>query len=192
MDIIDKVDELLKERGLTAKALAEGIDVSTGNISDWRSRRAKPNTEVLSRIADYFGVSTDYLLGKNDLIDLYVKSIRIWANNSFFKDEETKRIIEHFEETLMRYKEFVNYICDLCTNGYRDRGIDEIRKETNNKLTALFAWIGRLPDYYFGEYTPNTLPAALDSRITLEELDHLSKIRSLPPEKRSALETLLG
>ncbi len=63
MDIIDRIDQLLIERGMTAKSFAAGIGVSTGNVSDWRKRRAKPNSETLSRISEFFGVSADYFLG---------------------------------------------------------------------------------------------------------------------------------
>ncbi|MCL2698474.1 MAG: helix-turn-helix domain-containing protein [Oscillospiraceae bacterium] len=40
--------------------------MSTGNVSDWKSRRSKPNIDTLPKIADYFDVSVDYLLGRTD------------------------------------------------------------------------------------------------------------------------------
>lgn len=43
---------------------ATGISKST--FSDWKSGRSKPKQEKLQKIADYFGVSVDYLMtGKN-------------------------------------------------------------------------------------------------------------------------------
>ena len=57
--------ELLSQRGITAKKLSEDTGISTGNISDWKSGRAKPSSEKLSILADYFNVSTDYLLGND-------------------------------------------------------------------------------------------------------------------------------
>lgn len=72
MRIIDRIDKLLKKKGATAKELAEAIGVSTSNISEWRKDRAKPTAEVIVKIADYFDVTTDYLLGrvkhKHDII----------------------------------------------------------------------------------------------------------------------------
>ena len=65
--MIDRILELLHERGITQKQLAEAIKVSTGNISDWKAGKAKPSIEVLSRIAEYFGVSIDYLVGRTDV-----------------------------------------------------------------------------------------------------------------------------
>ncbi len=66
MRIIDRVDEVIKEKGLTAKELAQNIGVSTGNVTDWRKGRSKPSAEVVAKIARYLGVSTDYLHGLSD------------------------------------------------------------------------------------------------------------------------------
>lgn len=55
--------ELLKERGITAKKLSDDTGISTGNISEWKSGRVSPSAKKLQVLAEYFGVSTDYLLG---------------------------------------------------------------------------------------------------------------------------------
>ncbi len=63
---IDKIFLLLETQKKTAKNLAESIGVSTGNVSDWKSRRSRPNVDALPKLADYFNVSVDYLLGRTD------------------------------------------------------------------------------------------------------------------------------
>lgn len=67
MRIIDRIDNLLKDRGLTSKQLAQDIGVSAGNITDWRKNRSKPSRDVLNKIAKYFGVSLYYLIGDEDI-----------------------------------------------------------------------------------------------------------------------------
>lgn len=64
---ITKLFEIMKQRGIKAKELSEAIGASTGNISDWKSGRSSPNIEVLPKIAEFFNVSTDYLLGLDDV-----------------------------------------------------------------------------------------------------------------------------
>lgn len=66
MRIIDRIDKLINERGITSKQLAQEIGVSQGNISDWRKDRSKPSSEVLKRIAEYFNVSIDFLYGYSE------------------------------------------------------------------------------------------------------------------------------
>lgn len=56
--------ELLESRGISQKQLSDAIQVSTGNISDWKSGKSSPKPDAIIKIAEYLNVSTDYLLGK--------------------------------------------------------------------------------------------------------------------------------
>ena len=56
-------EALLAERGVTAYQVAKATGISTGSLSDWKNGRSSPKVEKLKKIADYFGVSVDYLLG---------------------------------------------------------------------------------------------------------------------------------
>lgn len=58
--------KLLDERGVTAYQVAKATGISTGSLSDWKNGRSSPKAEKLQKIADYFGVSVDYLLGNSD------------------------------------------------------------------------------------------------------------------------------
>ena len=55
--------ELLVERGLRQRDVAEAIDVHLNTIHYWCYGINEPNTESLRRLAVYLNVSTDYLLG---------------------------------------------------------------------------------------------------------------------------------
>lgn len=56
---------------LTTKELADHLGVSVRLIQRYETGERKPNIVRLSEIADYFGVSTDYLLGRTDELDPY-------------------------------------------------------------------------------------------------------------------------
>lgn len=56
-------ETLLAERGVTAYQVAKATGISTGSLSDWKNGRSSPKVEKLQKIATYFGVSVDYLLG---------------------------------------------------------------------------------------------------------------------------------
>ena len=58
--------ELRKQRGLTMKELGEKIGVSESTISLYETGRRSPSYEILLKIAEYFGVSVDYLLRGNE------------------------------------------------------------------------------------------------------------------------------
>lgn len=60
----DRIKELAKRRGLSINLLEEKLGYSKNTI--YNLKNSKPSTERISEIADYFGVSTDYLLGRTD------------------------------------------------------------------------------------------------------------------------------
>lgn len=56
--------ELLQQHNTTPYQVAKATGVSNGCLSDWKRGRSTPKYDALSKIADYFGVSVEYLLGK--------------------------------------------------------------------------------------------------------------------------------
>ena len=59
----DFIRELRKQRNLTQEQIAEAFGVSCQAISKWETGTSYPDISLLPIIADYFGVSIDYLLG---------------------------------------------------------------------------------------------------------------------------------
>lgn len=55
---------LRNERGLLQKELAATLKVSIGTISNYEKGIHEPDLETLGELADYYGVTTDYLLGR--------------------------------------------------------------------------------------------------------------------------------
>ncbi len=67
MEIFAKrLKELREERGLTTSALANEIGVSHVAIGRWERNLRTPNIEILYKLAVYFKVTTDYLVGLSD------------------------------------------------------------------------------------------------------------------------------
>ena len=71
-----------KKSGKTQKEVAEGIGIGQGTYKNYETGAREPNGETLVAIANYFDVSTDYLLGrqmqnrrKNHWTNLLEKSI---------------------------------------------------------------------------------------------------------------------
>lgn len=58
-----RLKKLRLENGLTQLQLTEILDISKSNISKYEAGSVEPNLDIITKIAIYFGVSTDYLLG---------------------------------------------------------------------------------------------------------------------------------
>ncbi|HEL1447015.1 TPA: helix-turn-helix transcriptional regulator [Streptococcus equi subsp. equi] len=52
------------KQGISINVLEEKLGYGTNTL--YRLKRSNPSSKVLREIADYFGVSTDYLLGRTD------------------------------------------------------------------------------------------------------------------------------
>ena len=60
----DTYKELCEKSGKSMSRVAKDIGFEKSTITKWKQKGFAPRIELLNKIADYFGVSTDYLLGK--------------------------------------------------------------------------------------------------------------------------------
>lgn len=63
---MNRLKELRQRTGIRQKELAEHLNTTQATLSNWESGKHDPDSKSLLTLADYFGVSTDYLLGKSD------------------------------------------------------------------------------------------------------------------------------
>lgn len=61
-----RIRELRKAKKVTMKDLGNIIGVAESTMSLYETGKRKPDPETLSRLADYFNVSVDYLLGRDE------------------------------------------------------------------------------------------------------------------------------
>ena len=66
MIFIERLEELLKEKGVTTNKMCIDLKIGKNSMVNWRERGNLPNSETLAALSDYFNVSTDYLLGRTD------------------------------------------------------------------------------------------------------------------------------
>ncbi|GAB3062078.1 helix-turn-helix domain-containing protein [Salinicoccus sesuvii] len=62
MNIVQRIRNLCSNQGITVAELERRIELSNGQISKWGKQ--KPGIDKVSKVADYFDVSIDYLLGR--------------------------------------------------------------------------------------------------------------------------------
>lgn len=60
-----RIKNLRQSKELTQVQLAEKLGVKKQSISNWENDNIMPSVDMLVRIADFFQVSTDYLLGRD-------------------------------------------------------------------------------------------------------------------------------
>lgn len=67
MFIGDRLKILREEHRITQMELGKQFGISDAAINYYEKGKRQPDTETLNKIADYFNVSADYLLGRTDI-----------------------------------------------------------------------------------------------------------------------------
>ncbi|MCH1640135.1 helix-turn-helix domain-containing protein [Paenibacillus timonensis] len=62
----ERISALREQRKLTQEELALQLQISRAVLSHYEKNRRKPNYTTLRKIADFFQVSVDYLLGRDE------------------------------------------------------------------------------------------------------------------------------
>lgn len=65
MTLIERILALIKTQGEGIYTVEKKIGLTRGSISNWIAEKAKPSVDALIKIADYFNVSIDYLVGRS-------------------------------------------------------------------------------------------------------------------------------
>nr|DAT87304.1 MAG TPA: Repressor protein CI [Caudoviricetes sp.] len=88
-------EKLCSERGVTAYRVCKETGITTSTLSNWKAGRYTPKADKLKKIADFFGVSVEYLLtGKEDQ-----------SNVSEIKDPDLKEEYLNLEKLLLSGKQ---------------------------------------------------------------------------------------
>lgn len=117
-EIVLRIEKLIKENNKTAKQVLEDIGLQKNALSEWKNGRIKPSALTIIEIANYFGVTTDYLLGRTDI------------ETASLSEQDKKLLKAYHEKTEMQ--EAVNRLLSLTT----DDNISPIQK-TQNKTTIV-------------------------------------------------------
>lgn len=66
MKLAERLKELRKERSLRQEQAAVALDISMSSYCLYEQGKREPTASVIIRMADYYDVTTDYLLGRSN------------------------------------------------------------------------------------------------------------------------------
>lgn len=115
MDIIDKINALLNEKGITGAQMSRDLGFSNAVYSQWNTGKQKPSAVKAAAIAEYLEVSTDYLLGKTDtknkpaaFSDGLSEEEKIMAEQLMSLSPEQRKIIQSLIDTFRASRSHVD------------------------------------------------------------------------------------
>jgi transcriptional regulator with XRE-family HTH domain len=81
--IVDRIEGLLKTKGIVGSKMSQDLNFSSGLYSQWKRGTQKPSIDKVEKMAAYFNVTTDYLMGLSD-----------------YKNDEEKQIVKEEKDYL--------------------------------------------------------------------------------------------
>lgn len=106
---MNRIKELRMQKGLLQKDLAVILKVAQNTLSYWEQGKFQPDTDTLKKLADYFNVSVDYLLGRTDnpdTLDAQLEGVdfALYGEVKDLTDEEKEKILEFVKFTKSQRK----------------------------------------------------------------------------------------
>ena len=91
----DTLKKLCEEKNISPSKAATECGISRSTVTWWKQHKTSPNSEQVSKLAEYFGVSTDYLLG-NDQKEKPAQNVQVRDehDNIVVLDDETRNLID--------------------------------------------------------------------------------------------------
>lgn len=109
MSVLEKIQELCNQTvGCSITSLEKELGFGKSTISKWKD--SVPNTDKLLKVADYFGVSLDFLMGReSDKSRIIPKNkneeelIVLFRETNGVSDSDKEMIVKQFESTIDMY-----------------------------------------------------------------------------------------
>lgn len=101
--IVERLKSLRNSNKVSQKDFAQALKVSQQTVASWEVGRTEPSNTALKDIADYFNVSTDYLLGRDEkaisLSNLQITLLKMFDRLNIEGQDLIMRIINSLEIT---------------------------------------------------------------------------------------------
>lgn len=89
--------KLMKANGCTAYQVSKATGIAQSTLSDWKSGKSVPKADKIQRIADYFGVPTEYLMTgeeKKDGPKYYLNDETAAIAQDIFENKELRLLFD--------------------------------------------------------------------------------------------------
>lgn len=109
-----RLEELRKNLGLSQNELAEKLNMTQQRISAYEKGKREPDIDTIKQLADFFAVSTDYLLGKSNIRNSNTNT-EIKVDEDTFKEqfgitqEEYMKLSDKAKNDIKSFIEFMNH-----------------------------------------------------------------------------------
>lgn len=90
---MNRIRDLREDRDLRQSDLAAATGIDQRTISNYETGKSNPDSDALIRLADFFNVSIDYLVGR--------------VQQDFYYSQNKKKVIENIQQSLEELKKMI-------------------------------------------------------------------------------------
>lgn len=114
---IERVSALISAQGITRNKLLMDLQLDKSSFLNWERRGTIPSGDVIAKIADYFHVSTDYLLGRTDQKD--EKNIPGDGDGLSVVTEDERQLLDDYRSLNPQGQEYIRQTMHMATQTYK-------------------------------------------------------------------------
>ena len=172
------IKDLREKRDITAREVSEAIGVSTSAYLNYERGERQPNFETLCKLADFYGCSTDYLLGRDAPAPVTLE--KLLADKKDMTELEKRFILVYIRLDKKHRNAFVNALAEAAGEENAENGDIPERKTIEIPFTPNRASAGR------GEWLDDlkTYPIRVYADIDSENADFAVQVEgdSMEPD----------
>ena len=90
---MNRIRDLREDRDLRQSDLAKMVGIDQRTISNYETGKSNPDSDALIRLADFFNVSIDYLVGR--------------VQQDFYYSQDKKKVIDNIQQSLEELKKMI-------------------------------------------------------------------------------------
>ncbi|QHQ61263.1 helix-turn-helix domain-containing protein [Anaerocolumna sedimenticola] len=110
MDIGKKIRNLRQQKNIPQNDLAQILGVSKSTMSNYERNYSTPDPDILVKLAEYFGVSVDYLFDYEDSrhkFELVKENSDYTSSNSTVLTKDEQNVLNYYNRLTDEYKDYI-------------------------------------------------------------------------------------
>lgn len=142
--MVNRIKELRQKLGITQRELAKHLGIAQNTLSYWENGKFDIDNASLCRIADYFHVTIDYLLGQNNSPIDVINSIS--TENLFGQNDEilnSRRTLTNDEKELIKKYRLLDQHGQKAVNSVLDVEFERCSKASNPSNLVEIPYVAR-------------------------------------------------
>jgi transcriptional regulator with XRE-family HTH domain len=99
-EIVERIEALRVEKGITQRKMIEDLGLNSNSFMRWKYENSKSYMKYINQIADYLGVTAQYLLTGNDeilgtnLSDIETSLVKLFRKITIEQQEAVIKLLE--------------------------------------------------------------------------------------------------